>query len=134
MFMVWISNVSMSTARFTSQFGQRNYNRAKQDICSLLGIVTLLGITWGLVFFSFGQLGTAGLYLFCILNSLQGWSALLTLNIWEHEGLCYVTICLCVSCFILIVFSFNPYLSTLALSQLRVCILRSVLRFLTVLR
>lgn len=90
----------MSAVRFPSQFGQNNYNRAKQDICSLLGIITLLGITWGLAFFSFGRLGTGGLYLFCVLNSLQGWSAWLTLKIWKHKGLCYVMILLCDSCFI----------------------------------
>ncbi|GAA6225904.1 adhesion G-protein coupled receptor G5-like [Lates japonicus] len=47
-------------------------DRAKRDACTLLGISTLLGITWGLVFFSFGYLTTPGLYLFCTLSSLQG--------------------------------------------------------------
>ncbi|XP_068455488.1 adhesion G-protein coupled receptor G1-like [Clinocottus analis] len=54
------------------QFGQRDQNRAKRDACTLLGVSTLLGVTWGLIFFSFGSLTTAGLYLFCILNPLQG--------------------------------------------------------------
>lgn len=54
------------------QVGQGERGRAKQNISTLLGVSTLLGITWGLVFFSFGHLSTAGLYLFCILNSLQG--------------------------------------------------------------
>ncbi|XP_051235835.1 adhesion G-protein coupled receptor G2 [Dicentrarchus labrax] len=58
--------------RQSKEFGQRDHDRAKRDICTLLGVITLLGITWGLVFFSFGYLATAGLYLFCILNSLQG--------------------------------------------------------------
>lgn len=62
----------VSWLMYPCQFGQRNCNRAKQDICSLLGITTLLGITWGLIFFSFGQLTTAALYPFSILNSLQG--------------------------------------------------------------
>ncbi|XP_039981123.1 adhesion G-protein coupled receptor G5-like [Xiphias gladius] len=52
-------------------------DRAKRDICTLLGITNLLGITWGLVFFSFGYLTTPGLYLFCILNPLQGFSIFL---------------------------------------------------------
>lgn len=54
------------------QFEQSDRNRAKQGVCTLLGVTTLLGLTWGLVFFSFGSLTTAGLYLFCILNPLQG--------------------------------------------------------------
>uniref|UniRef100_A0AAX7VDH0 Adhesion G protein-coupled receptor G3 n=1 Tax=Astatotilapia calliptera TaxID=8154 RepID=A0AAX7VDH0_ASTCA len=56
----------------TREFGQNNLEKAKKDICSLAGVMTLLGITWGLVFFSFGLLTTPVLYLFCILNSLQG--------------------------------------------------------------
>ncbi|XP_077419363.1 adhesion G-protein coupled receptor G5-like isoform X2 [Vanacampus margaritifer] len=55
-----------------NRFGQGERGRAKQNISTLLGVSTLLGITWGLIFFSFGYLSTAGLYLFCILNSLQG--------------------------------------------------------------
>ncbi|XP_019216673.1 adhesion G-protein coupled receptor G5-like [Oreochromis niloticus] len=58
--------------RKSTEFGQNNHDRAKKDICTLLGVMTLLGITWGLVFFSFGYLTTVGLYLFCILNSFQG--------------------------------------------------------------
>ncbi|XP_054627175.1 adhesion G-protein coupled receptor G1-like [Dunckerocampus dactyliophorus] len=54
------------------QFGRSERSRAKQNISTLLGVTTLLGIPWGLIFFSFGHLTTAGLYLFCILNSLQG--------------------------------------------------------------
>ncbi|XP_039469442.1 adhesion G-protein coupled receptor G1-like isoform X1 [Oreochromis aureus] len=56
----------------TREFGQNNLEKAKKDICSLAGVMTLLGITWGLLFFSFGLLTTPVLYLFCILNSLQG--------------------------------------------------------------
>ncbi|XP_062274324.1 adhesion G-protein coupled receptor G1-like [Scomber scombrus] len=54
------------------EFGQTDRDRAKRDIITLLGVSTLLGITWGLIFFSFGHLTTPSLYLFCIINSLQG--------------------------------------------------------------
>ncbi|XP_030582170.1 adhesion G-protein coupled receptor G1-like [Archocentrus centrarchus] len=54
------------------KFGHIDRKRVGQHICRLLGVSALLGITWGLVFFSFGSLTTPGVYLFCILNSLQG--------------------------------------------------------------
>ncbi|KAJ8369919.1 hypothetical protein SKAU_G00099470 [Synaphobranchus kaupii] len=47
-------------------------SRSCKDIVTLLSISFLLGVTWGLVFCSFGHLPTPALYLFCILNSLQG--------------------------------------------------------------
>ncbi|XP_068566639.1 adhesion G-protein coupled receptor G2-like [Cebidichthys violaceus] len=56
----------------SGEFGKSDVNRARRGVCTLLGVTTLLGITWGLVFFSFGYLTTPGLYLFCILNPLQG--------------------------------------------------------------
>ncbi|XP_014911614.1 G-protein coupled receptor 56-like [Poecilia latipinna] len=53
---------------------ERRHHEAKQEICTLLTLMVLLGLTWGLIFFSFGHLDTPGLYSFCILNSLQGFS------------------------------------------------------------
>ncbi|XP_073472560.1 adhesion G-protein coupled receptor G2 isoform X3 [Aquarana catesbeiana] len=43
-----------------------------QDVRSVAGITCLLGITWGLGFFSFGPGKTVIQYLFAIFNSLQG--------------------------------------------------------------
>ncbi|XP_023187799.1 adhesion G-protein coupled receptor G5-like isoform X4 [Xiphophorus maculatus] len=56
------------------QHGQRRHHQAKQEICTLLTLTVLLGLAWCLIFFSFGHLETPGLYSFCILNSLQGFS------------------------------------------------------------
>uniref|UniRef100_A0A3B4CZY8 Adhesion G protein-coupled receptor G2a n=2 Tax=Pygocentrus nattereri TaxID=42514 RepID=A0A3B4CZY8_PYGNA len=53
-------------------FPGRHQKRRAKDVCTILGITCLLGITWGLIFFPFGQLSTVGLYFFCIFNSLQG--------------------------------------------------------------
>ncbi|XP_035538089.1 adhesion G-protein coupled receptor G5-like [Morone saxatilis] len=72
MIMLGVTVRRIVSLRQSKEFGQSDHDRAKRDICTLLGVITLLGITWGLVFFSFGYLATAGLYLFCILNSLQG--------------------------------------------------------------
>uniref|UniRef100_A0AAV2LRR3 Uncharacterized protein n=1 Tax=Knipowitschia caucasica TaxID=637954 RepID=A0AAV2LRR3_KNICA len=78
--LVFLFNLSLLTVavrnilrlRKSKQFGPNDWNRTKKDICTLLGVTTLLGTTWGLIFFSFGQLTTIGLYAFSILNSLQG--------------------------------------------------------------
>ncbi|XP_077451280.1 adhesion G-protein coupled receptor G2 [Stigmatopora argus] len=56
----------------SKQFGAPERGRAGRNVLTVLGLATLLGITWGLVFFSFGHMTTGGLYLFCILNPLQG--------------------------------------------------------------
>uniref|UniRef100_A0A3Q3QVI7 Uncharacterized protein n=2 Tax=Monopterus albus TaxID=43700 RepID=A0A3Q3QVI7_MONAL len=78
--LVFIFNVTMlgvTIARLMSlhrskKVRQSDCYRAKRDACTLLGVTILLGITWGLIFFSYGNLPAPGLYLFCILNSLQG--------------------------------------------------------------
>ncbi|KAF6739204.1 G-protein coupled receptor 64 [Oryzias melastigma] len=59
------------TSRHQNNFGPMKKNRTK-DMGLLLFLITLLGIAWGFIFFSFGPLVTPALYIFCILNSLQG--------------------------------------------------------------
>lgn len=43
-----------------------------KDVGTVLGLMCLLGTTWGLAFFSSGYTNYVILYLFCILNSMQG--------------------------------------------------------------
>ncbi|XP_060742154.1 adhesion G protein-coupled receptor G3-like [Tachysurus vachellii] len=43
-----------------------------KDICTVLGLTFLLGMTWGLAFFTSGHINYPVLYLFCICNTLQG--------------------------------------------------------------
>ncbi|XP_035992178.1 adhesion G-protein coupled receptor G6-like [Fundulus heteroclitus] len=57
---------------FSKQMAASKKNKAKREIFTLLALMVLLGLTWGLIFFSFGHLTTPGIYLFCVLNSLQG--------------------------------------------------------------
>ncbi|XP_043955040.1 adhesion G-protein coupled receptor G2-like [Gambusia affinis] len=51
---------------------QSERSAAKNKICTLLVLMVLLGLTWGLIFFSLGQVETPVLYIFCIVNCLQG--------------------------------------------------------------
>nr|XP_061819558.1 adhesion G-protein coupled receptor G5-like isoform X2 [Nerophis lumbriciformis] len=69
------------------EVGGGERGRAVRDVITLLGVATLLGVTWGLIFLSFGHLTTAGLYLFCTLNSLQGFFVFLWLVMsWRKSG------------------------------------------------
>ncbi|XP_067257550.1 adhesion G-protein coupled receptor G5-like [Chanodichthys erythropterus] len=43
-----------------------------KDAGTVLGLMCLLGTTWGLIFFSMGYTNYPILYLFCILNTMQG--------------------------------------------------------------
>ncbi|KAL3992620.1 nuclear pore complex protein [Sarotherodon galilaeus] len=70
MFMVTLKRVL--NVGYSKQFGQLHAKNVRQIACPLLGVSALLGITWGLIFFSFGNLTNFALYLFCLLNSLQG--------------------------------------------------------------
>ncbi|XP_047659120.1 uncharacterized protein LOC113646696 isoform X7 [Tachysurus fulvidraco] len=45
---------------------------SRKDICTVLGLTFLLGMTWGLAFFASGYTNYTVLYLFCIFNTLQG--------------------------------------------------------------
>jgi len=54
------------------QVEKNNHKIPVKDAGTVLGLMCLLGTTWGLVFFGFGYTNYVVLYLFCISNTTQG--------------------------------------------------------------
>lgn len=52
-------------------------SRLLKDVATVLGLSCVLGLAWSLSFTTYSSVSTAGLYLFTILNSLQGHGHLL---------------------------------------------------------
>ncbi|XP_035192377.1 adhesion G-protein coupled receptor G5 isoform X3 [Oxyura jamaicensis] len=62
----------------------RQKKQARRDWATVLGLTCLLGTTWGLAFFNFHVFLIPQLYLFTILNSLQG----LFISLWYLTTYC----------------------------------------------
>ncbi|XDV47602.1 hypothetical protein PO909_017190, partial [Leuciscus waleckii] len=76
---IFVSNLTMFVVvmvhlrRIKRQNPHNNqYRSSLQDLRSIAGLTFLLGLTWGFAFFAWGPVKLAFMYLFCILNSLQG--------------------------------------------------------------
>ncbi|XP_023187814.1 adhesion G protein-coupled receptor G3-like isoform X2 [Xiphophorus maculatus] len=65
------SKLQASASRKSKGVPQR-FSASCQSGLTLLGLTCLMGTTWGLAFLGSGYVNYAVLYLFCILNSLQG--------------------------------------------------------------
>nr|XP_014352383.1 PREDICTED: adhesion G-protein coupled receptor G5-like [Latimeria chalumnae] len=75
---IFVSNTIILVIMALKLLNLTSANRPRwKDACMILGFTSLLGITWGLAFFSFGSLLLPQLYLFTIINSLQGFFVLL---------------------------------------------------------
>ncbi|XP_031667738.1 adhesion G protein-coupled receptor G3 isoform X2 [Oncorhynchus kisutch] len=67
----------------TSPQGKR---QSRNTTCSVLGLTCILGLTWGVGFFSMGYTNYVILYIFTILNSLQGFFLFLWLCVKRLRG------------------------------------------------
>ncbi|XP_053369757.1 adhesion G protein-coupled receptor G3 isoform X2 [Clarias gariepinus] len=72
------------------QTGNR-LRRLWKDCAIILGLGVVLGLSWGLAFFTYGPLSLSGIYTFTILNSFQGvfvffWFLSLTCKSTHEEG------------------------------------------------
>ncbi|XP_054916023.1 adhesion G-protein coupled receptor G2-like [Poeciliopsis prolifica] len=65
------SKLQASASRKSKKVPQR-FSTSCQSGLTLLGLTCLMGTTWGLAFLGSGYVNYTVLYLFCILNSLQG--------------------------------------------------------------
>uniref|UniRef100_A0AAY5JWY4 Adhesion G-protein coupled receptor G5-like n=1 Tax=Esox lucius TaxID=8010 RepID=A0AAY5JWY4_ESOLU len=78
--------LAVTLSRLVFQRTPEEKGTTVNSICTILGITCLLGIPWGIIFFSFGQLTVPGLYLFCVLNSLQGFFLFLWFSMFRCKA------------------------------------------------
>lgn len=64
--------IMTTMCRIRSGISPLKNTRNNRAFCSVLGLTCILGLTWGLGFFSIGYTNYVILYTFTILNSLQG--------------------------------------------------------------
>ncbi|KAM4544213.1 adhesion G-protein coupled receptor G2-like [Fundulus diaphanus] len=64
--------VQLSRIKKQNPHNQSPNRSAMTDVRSIVGLVLLLGLTWGLALFSWGEIRLPALYLFTIFNSLLG--------------------------------------------------------------
>ncbi|XP_035273576.1 adhesion G protein-coupled receptor G3-like [Anguilla anguilla] len=70
--MLGVMVAKLRRMRTKSAAYQEHKRRLWRDCLTLLGMGCILGIPWGLAFVTYGPLSLPGLYLFTILNGLQG--------------------------------------------------------------
>ncbi|XP_034041412.1 adhesion G-protein coupled receptor G2 [Thalassophryne amazonica] len=74
----------------SSQWDPVRFNESCKSSITVMSLTCLLGTSWGLAFLGLGYVNYTVLYLFCILNSTQGffiflWICLSTKKEWKRE-------------------------------------------------
>ncbi|KAJ8417840.1 hypothetical protein AAFF_G00226830 [Aldrovandia affinis] len=62
---------------------RREWKQNRATFLSIWGLSCLFGCTWGLAFLNYGALSEAILFLFCVVNSLQGFFLMLRFSLLE---------------------------------------------------
>lgn len=71
-FTTFIIILTMFTCHKKANSGSENVNGNDKSVMVIFGLCTILGISWGFVFFAYGVLRIPAYYIFTILSSFQG--------------------------------------------------------------
>lgn len=71
-FTTFIIMLTMLTCHNKANSGSENVNRNSKSAMVVFGLCTILGVSWGFVFFAYGVLRIPAYYIFTILSSFQG--------------------------------------------------------------
>lgn len=74
--MTFIIIMTLLTCRKRANSGKEYINRNSKSAMVVFGLCSILGVSWGFVFFAYGALQIPAYYIFTVLSSFQGISGL----------------------------------------------------------